>query len=216
MGDNGMPPAPGWRKCTAYRRPGAGGMPLALHLAPTLGVMKNVLRALCAAFSLTLAQGSALAAGAVAFSSFAGFPLWTTTLDQVQQSLGPTETEVSGDASTSLTSICYATKAGYVTFYSGEIGGGTKLEGVMVSEERRQKQCATHTHRRLALQMNGLKLGMSKKAFTALAPSKVEWQGDTARASKVARRSGRISSLSVGAEFRSDNLTMFYVSRHGE
>ena len=37
MGDNGMPPAPGWRKCTAYRRPGAGGRPLALRLSEGLG-----------------------------------------------------------------------------------------------------------------------------------------------------------------------------------
>jgi len=33
-----MPPAPGWRKCTAYRQPGAGGMPLALPLSEGLGV----------------------------------------------------------------------------------------------------------------------------------------------------------------------------------
>ena len=39
MGDGGMPPAPGWRKCTAYRRPGAGGMPLALRLSEGLGVI---------------------------------------------------------------------------------------------------------------------------------------------------------------------------------
>ena len=37
MGDNGIPPAPRWRKCTAYRRLGAGGMPLALHLSEGLG-----------------------------------------------------------------------------------------------------------------------------------------------------------------------------------
>ena len=33
-----MTPAPGWRKCTAYRRPGAGGMPLALRLSKWLGL----------------------------------------------------------------------------------------------------------------------------------------------------------------------------------
>jgi hypothetical protein len=32
-----MPPAPGLRKCTAYLRPGAGGMPLALRLSEGLG-----------------------------------------------------------------------------------------------------------------------------------------------------------------------------------
>jgi len=30
--DNGRPPSPGWRKCTACRRPGLGGLPLALRL----------------------------------------------------------------------------------------------------------------------------------------------------------------------------------------
>ena len=33
-----MTPAPGWRKCTAYRRPGAGGLPLALRLSKWLGL----------------------------------------------------------------------------------------------------------------------------------------------------------------------------------
>ena len=28
-----MPPGPGWRKCTVYRRPGPGGMSLALRLS---------------------------------------------------------------------------------------------------------------------------------------------------------------------------------------
>ena len=32
-----MTPAPGWRKCTVYRRPGAGGMPLVLRLSEGLG-----------------------------------------------------------------------------------------------------------------------------------------------------------------------------------
>jgi hypothetical protein len=32
-----MAPAPGWRKCTVYSRPGAGGMPLALRLSDGLG-----------------------------------------------------------------------------------------------------------------------------------------------------------------------------------
>ena len=31
-----MTPGPGWRKCTAYRRPGPGGMPLGLALTEGL------------------------------------------------------------------------------------------------------------------------------------------------------------------------------------
>ena len=37
MGDNGMPPAPRWRKCTPYLRPGPGGLPLVLRLSEGLG-----------------------------------------------------------------------------------------------------------------------------------------------------------------------------------
>ena len=37
MGDNGIPPAPRWRKCTAYRQSGPGGLPLALRLSEGLG-----------------------------------------------------------------------------------------------------------------------------------------------------------------------------------
>ena len=36
-GDDGMPPRPGWRKCTAYRRPGLGGLPLGLASSEGLG-----------------------------------------------------------------------------------------------------------------------------------------------------------------------------------
>ena len=32
-----MTPGPGWRKCTVYRRPGPGGMPLGLALTEGLG-----------------------------------------------------------------------------------------------------------------------------------------------------------------------------------
>ena len=37
-GDNGRTPGPGWRKCTAYRQTGPGGLPLALRLSEGLGV----------------------------------------------------------------------------------------------------------------------------------------------------------------------------------
>jgi hypothetical protein len=38
-----MPPAPGRRKCTPYRRPGAGGVPLALPLSEGLGHAEQTL-----------------------------------------------------------------------------------------------------------------------------------------------------------------------------
>jgi len=37
VGDNGRTPGPGWRKCTAYRQTGPGGLPLALRLSEGLG-----------------------------------------------------------------------------------------------------------------------------------------------------------------------------------
>ena len=37
-GDNGRTPGPGWRKCTAYRQTGPGGLPLALRLSEGLGL----------------------------------------------------------------------------------------------------------------------------------------------------------------------------------
>ncbi len=36
-GDDGRAPGPGWRKCTVYRRPGPGGLPVALPLSEGLG-----------------------------------------------------------------------------------------------------------------------------------------------------------------------------------
>ena len=36
-GANGRTPGPGWRKCTAYRQTGPGGLPLALRLSEGLG-----------------------------------------------------------------------------------------------------------------------------------------------------------------------------------
>src|SRR5712691_5265719 len=36
-GDDGRTPGPGWRKCTAYRQTGPGGLPLALRLSEGLG-----------------------------------------------------------------------------------------------------------------------------------------------------------------------------------
>ena len=36
-GDCGRTPGPDWRKCTAYRRTGPGGLPLALRLSEWLG-----------------------------------------------------------------------------------------------------------------------------------------------------------------------------------
>ena len=41
-----MTPAPGWRKCTAYRQSGAGGMPLALPLSEGLGLTARSLNQL--------------------------------------------------------------------------------------------------------------------------------------------------------------------------
>ena len=37
-GDDGRTPGPGWRKCTAYRQTGPGGLPLALRLSEWLGL----------------------------------------------------------------------------------------------------------------------------------------------------------------------------------
>ncbi len=37
-GADGMPPGPGYRKCTPYLWPGPGGMPLVLRLSEGLGL----------------------------------------------------------------------------------------------------------------------------------------------------------------------------------
>ena len=43
MGDNGMPPAPGWRKCTAYRLPTAGRWWYAVGTPLERGVRRRAL-----------------------------------------------------------------------------------------------------------------------------------------------------------------------------
>ena len=46
--DDGRTPGPGWRKCTAYRQTGPGGLPLALRLSEGLG-LNAVVTGICLA-----------------------------------------------------------------------------------------------------------------------------------------------------------------------
>ena len=60
MGDDGRTPGPGWRKCTAYRQTGPGGLPLALRLSEGLGSTARIGRRRRACQGPVTSRGPAL------------------------------------------------------------------------------------------------------------------------------------------------------------
>jgi hypothetical protein len=157
--------------------------------------------------------------------SFAGFRLWGHTLDFIQRELGPAPVFKAGDASDSVTSICYRLRGAFISFYSGEMGGGTILEGVAISTERPARQACVAPQRQTrikTLDLEGFRLGMTKAEFAQAAPNKVSWNRDfgDAHATTATAPSGQFAgatlSTSVGARFRKGRAVSFFVSQYRE
>lgn len=133
------------------------------------------------------------------FTAFAGFDLGIGTLDDVQHRLGATQAVHTGDAGESETRICYSTPNGVVGFLSGEMGSNSDLLGFSVSSAR-DRRCARWPRAVPvpALQLAGIRPGMTRRQFESAIGAKVDWQknGD-GQASFESKRKPTASELAA-------------------
>lgn len=124
------------------------------------------------------------------FTRFAGFELGRATLVDVQQVLGPSRLHEAGEAGEYEAWICYSVPNGQIEFNSGEMGAGTDLLGVTVSLHGRNKTCPPWPQAVPApqLQIGGIRLGISARAFEAGLQAPIEWQGNIATGKYEFRR----------------------------
>ena len=149
------------------------------------------------------------------FTHFAGYDLGKATLSEVQTRYGKSRVRERGDAGEYEAWICYATPSGEIQFNSGEMGGGTDLLGFTISATPTANDCPK-PKTALPKEISGLKLGISKNRFAALANSPIEWVKNTgtARYDYQTKAAGGVSldvSISVIATFRSGRLTKLAV-----
>ena len=165
------------------------------------------------------------------FASFAGFKLWTNTLGEVQRALGPTPSSSASGPASSQSGLCYRSQGAFVTFYSGEKSAGTNLQVVAISKAApHDTECSEPKDgdRLKSLEIEGLKLGMTRAEWRAAAPAGLSWNKKKGSASKPASAGyGAVAAskpakptsnvvTSIGAEFEMGRVVMFYVSRYEE
>ena len=127
-----------WRICKTYSNHGCDDV---FSFDWDLLMASRCLR--CLALLSMVLMGPALADDDGArYTRFAGFQLGSGTLADVEQQLGSANVVTSGDAGEYTASICYRTARGYVTFLSGEMGGGSDLLGFTVSRTAARPPCA--------------------------------------------------------------------------
>jgi hypothetical protein len=115
------------------------------------------------------------------FTRFAEFELGHVTLSDVQKVLGSSPLMEAGDAGEYEAWICYSLPEGQVEFNSGEMGGEAHdLLGVTVALHGRNKTCPAwpKTIPIPALQIGGVRIGISARAFAASLKVPVDWQGN--------------------------------------
>ena len=171
----------------------------------------NVLALLLFATSATAASGLP----GEQFTHYAGFDLAKHTLSDVQARFGASRVRRSGDGGESEAWICYATPDGEVQFNSGEMGGGTDLLGFTIRKNASALDCPT-AKGTLPSDIGGLKVGMTRKAFKAVAGAGVQWVGEegTARFHHRLARAGQATldvDITVIGKFSGDRLVKFSV-----
>ena len=117
------------------------------------------------------------------FTRFAGFEFEGATLAEVQARIGQSQLYTQGDASEAESWVCYTQNGAEVQFKSGEMGGGTELLGVTLILHPPVTHRCPGPRKPLPLSLSGLKLGMSKRAFTRVIGTSPSWSGQTATAS---------------------------------
>lgn len=126
------------------------------------------------------------------FTSFAGFQLGAVKLANIQDQLGATKVVETGDAGEYTASVCYAVPNGVVLFFAGELDGPEhNLGGFGFAKTTERKPCknwpATLTVP--ALDIGGLRLGLTLKEFTNIVGALVHMEGNKAYVSFEGRRS---------------------------
>jgi len=114
------------------------------------------------------------------FTHYAGFELERSTLSDVQDLLGESRIREAGDAGEYQAWVCYSTAWGEVRFNSGEMGGGTVLLGITMSESM-AADCP-EAGRPLPTEIAGLRLGIAPEQFKHVTGTVIEWDNDVGTA----------------------------------
>ena len=151
------------------------------------------------------------------FSRFAGFTLWQSSLSDVAAAIGPSRPVHSGDSATSYTRLCYRAGKAFVTFASGEMGGGQLLESVVLSLTPPDIACAIprNTSPFAKLEIDGLWLGMSMAQFKEAVPVPAKWKGARADFHYVLSSDAKAKTVVNGAgTFRSGKAVWLFINRN--
>ena len=125
------------------------------------------------------------------FTVWADVELGKLTLAEMAERLGPAELVESGDAGEYEARICYRTPSGLVHFLSGEMGGSShQLLGFAFSGDNAALRCGElpASYRPVSLDLDGLRLGLTKAEFAHVAGTNVRWDANVGRVSIESRR----------------------------
>jgi hypothetical protein len=125
------------------------------------------------------------------FTSFAGFQLGAVKLANIQNQLGTAKVVETGDAGEYTASVCYAVPNGVVLFFAGELDGPEhNLGGFGFAKKTERKPCGNWpaTLTAPALDIGGLRLGLTMKEFTNIVGTSVHLEGNKAYALFEGRR----------------------------
>jgi len=118
-------------------------------------------------------------------TSFAGFQLGAVKLANIQRKLGAAKVVETGDAGEYTASVCYAVPNGVVLFFAGELDGPEhNLGGFGFAKETERKPCGNWPATLIApaLDIGGLRLGLTLKEFTNIVGASVRMEGNKAYA----------------------------------
>jgi len=151
----------------------------------------NILAYIALASALLISVTAKAAAVGERFTSFAGFQLGAVTLADIQNQLGTTKVVETGDAGEYTASVCYAVPNGVVLFFAGELDGQEhNLGGFGFTNKTEREPCGSWptTLTAPALDIGGLRLGLTLKEFTNIVGTSVRMEGNKAYAFFEGRR----------------------------
>ena len=140
-----------------------------------------------------LVCGAATASPGEEFTQWAGFRLAVSEMADVQKRLGPAEAVQTGDASESLTTLCYTLREHAVLFMAGEIDG-PNLGGFKIEVSPTRPPCSPWPRSVMApvLSLGGISIGMSRaRVEKKLGPASRQPDGSYSRTYLSKRRMTR-------------------------